>query len=130
MFPRLTERTCGLALQETTGRQHSLSVFIRSFRILVEKQNKSEKRKTKIHPQITQSCYEILNLLLNRLLIKALYPLSYVIPVKAGIQSVLKTLDSRLRGNDSLGLFHTRLRLHLRESAKSADTIVSRFVCF
>ena len=33
-------------------------------------------------------------------------------PAKAGIQNYLKTLDSRLRGNDAKGRFKTFLRFH------------------
>ena len=33
-------------------------------------------------------------------------------PAKAGIQNYLKTLDSRLRGNDAKGRFKTFLRNH------------------
>ena len=37
----------------------------------------------------------------------------FVIPAKAGIQKIPKRLDSRLRGNDSLG--------HMRRNSKVSD---------
>jgi len=67
---------------------------------------------------------------MNRMNEAVAKPLKFVTPAKAGVQKLLKNLDSRLRGNDVCGLnasFATASIAILIEAVAKPPVVISRF---